>query len=211
VADQRDVEVVPEFGRYPWGEQLVRLVRGRAGRDPPEPDGHPVDVGVHGERGPAHGERKHARGRLGPHPGQREQVRLHRRVVKIVKPVEIEAAFPLLDGREDLLDAARLLVGDAAAANGVGEEVRRCVSYLLPAREPVLELGERPFGVDVRGVLGQHGRDDLVDDRQHRLGDEGALVGAQAPLNRRDVLGERRCHQCLEYHIDVRAGLVCGG
>ena len=66
------------------------------------------------------------------------------------------------------------------------------VRDLLPAGEPRLELGERPLGVDVRGVLRQDGRHDLVDDRQLGLGHERALVGAQPSLHLPDALVARR-------------------
>src|SRR5690349_14551206 len=52
VADHRDVQVVPDVGGHHRLEQPVRPVRGGPGGQPPQPRGHPVDVGVHRERGP---------------------------------------------------------------------------------------------------------------------------------------------------------------
>ncbi len=123
----------------------MRLVRGRVRRNPAEPDGDPVDMGVDREGGPAHREHKHARGRLGPHAGQRKEIGFDRLIVKIVQTAEVEAALPFFDGRENLLDAERLLVRDAPAADGAGDLRRIRVRNLLPGREPVFELRERPF------------------------------------------------------------------
>jgi hypothetical protein len=86
-----------------------------------------------------------------------QQVGFGRRIVKIVQAAEIQAALPMLNGRKDLLDAARLLVGNAAAPDRAGDLLHWCVRYLLPAREPGLKLGERSLGVGVRSVLGQDG------------------------------------------------------
>ena len=57
---------------------------------------------------------------LGPTPGSEREIGLRRRIIEIVQAAEVEAALALLDGGQDLLNAARLLVGDAAAADGVG-------------------------------------------------------------------------------------------
>ena len=71
------------------------------------------------------------------------------------------------------------------------------VRDLLPGGEPLFEPGERPLCVDVRGVLRQDGRHDLVDDRQPRLGHEGALVGPQPSLHLPDALVAGRRHEPL--------------
>src|SRR5262249_25359038 len=184
VRDHRDVQVITTSRRNPRPEQPVCLVRGRAGRDPAESQRHPVHVGVDRERRPPHREREYARGRLRPHAGERNQVAFDGFVIEVMESVEIDAAFLLLDGRENLLNPARLLVGDAAAADGVRDLVNRSVSYLLPAREPVLQPRERTLGVRVGGVLRQDRGDQLIDDRQRRLGDERALVLPQPALHR---------------------------
>jgi hypothetical protein len=149
VCDQREVQVVPDVRRYARGKQLVGLVSVRARWDPAEAGGDAVDVGVDGEGGPAHREDEHARGRLRADAGQGPQVRLGRGVAEIVQAAKIDAALALLDCAQDLLDTAGLLVGDPAAADGVGHVLGRGVENLLPGREPLLEPGERPLGVDV--------------------------------------------------------------
>ena len=58
-----------------------------------------------------------------------------------------------------------------------------------------LQPGERPLGVNVRGVLRQDGRHDLIDDRQLGLGHESTLVGPQPSLHLPDALGARRPHR----------------
>src|SRR5215469_6008012 len=145
VGDQRDVQVVPDRRGHARRENLMRLVRARVRRHPAKPDRDPVDVGVDREGGPAHREHKHARGRLGPHAGQRKKIGFDRRVIKIVQTAEVEPALSFLNGRENLLDTARLLVRDPPAADGAGDLVRVCVRNLFPVREPVFELCERPF------------------------------------------------------------------
>ncbi len=197
VGDHREVQVVPDAGRHPWREEQVRLVRGRVRRDPPQSGGDAMDMGVDGESGPPHGEDEHACGRLGPHSGQREEIGLSRRIIEISQAAEVDAALAFLDGGQDLLDAARLLVGDAAAADRLGHLLDGRVRDLLPGGEPLLQPGERPLGVDVRGVLRQDGRHDLVDDRQPRLGHECALLGPQPLLHLRDGLLAGRRYEPL--------------
>jgi hypothetical protein len=92
--------------------------------DPPKPRGGTVGVRIDGKRGPVHGEGKHARRRLRPPAGQRLDMGFRRRVAKIVQAAETGAALSFLNGRQDLLAAARFLVGDATAAHGAGEELR---------------------------------------------------------------------------------------
>jgi hypothetical protein len=208
VTDHRDVQVVADIGRHHRLEQPVRPVRGGLGRQPPQPRGDPVDMGVHRERGPAQGEGKHTRGRLRAHAGQRLQVGPGCRVVEIMEEAEINAALAFADGGQDLLDAARLLVGDAATADRVGDLPRGRGRHLLPAGEPVLELRERPLRIDVRGVLRQDGGHHLVDDRQHRLGGERALFGAQAALHVPDSDLAGRRHSWMVSVAEREAGSV---
>jgi hypothetical protein len=163
-------------------------------------------MGVDGEGGSPHREDEHARGRLRTHAGQRDEIRLDRRVIQVVQAAEVEATLPLLDGGQDLLDAARLLVGDAAAADGVGNVLRRRVQNLFPMRKSGLELPVRPFRVDVGGVLRQHGRHDLVDDREPRLGGERALPTPQAALHRSDAPCVGHRHVCRSLASTLRRG-----
>lgn len=76
-------------------------------------------VGVNGERGPSHREREHARGCLYPYARQRRQVILGRRIAEVMQAAEVNATLAFADGIEDLLDAARFLAGEAAAADRV--------------------------------------------------------------------------------------------
>ena len=161
--------------------------RGRPRRKPAEPDRDAVDVGVDGEGGPAHGEHEHAGGRLRAHAGQGGEVFLHRGVVEIAEPAQVDPALALPDLAQDPLDPACLLIRDAAAAYDVGERLRRRVEDLLPRGERGLETGERALRIAVRRVLRKHGRDQLVDDGQRRLGDEGPLAAAQQPLYGDDI------------------------
>lgn len=92
---------------------------------------------------------------------------------------EINAPLTFVDGLEDLLDAARFLAGEAAAADRVLNLPDGRVRHLLPGGEPRLEPGERPAGVHAGGVLGQDGAHDLVEDG-HRLPGAGlTLLRAQ--------------------------------
>ncbi len=198
MGDQREVQVVADIRRDARGEQLMCPVRAGARRDPAEPRGDPVHVGVDRERGTAHREDEHAGGGLRAHARKRPQVCLRLGIAEVIEAREVDAALAVIDGGQDLLDAAGLLIGDPAAADGVGHLTGRRVQNLFPGREPLLQPPERPLGVHVRGVLGQHGRDDLVDDREPRLRAERALAGPQPPLHRPDpprigALG-LRCH-----------------
>jgi hypothetical protein len=104
-----------------------------------------------------------------------------------MQAAEVDATLAVLDGGQDSLYTAGLLVGDAAAADRVSYLFGGRVRDLLPGRVSPLELGEGTLGVHVRRVLRQHSRHDLVNDRQHRLGDERVLVGPQPALDRRGV------------------------
>src|SRR5580693_3294453 len=187
VFDKREVQVVPDAGRHGGTEDSVRLFRAGPLWDPAEADGDAVHVGVDGEGGPSHGEDEHAGGRLRADAGQRNKVFLDRLVVEVMQAAEVDPALALTDRGQDLLDPARLLVRDAAAADGVGHLFRWRLQDLAPVRELGFELGERASGVKVGGVLGQHRRDQFVDDRQPRLGHERALAGTQQALDSGDI------------------------
>jgi hypothetical protein len=154
VFDERKVEVVPDAGRDGGTEDTVRRFRAGTRRDPPEPDGNAMHVGIDREGGPSHGEDEHAGGRLRADAGQGGEVFLDRPVVEVVQPAEVDPALTLTYRGQDLLNSARLLVRDAAAAYGVGHLPGGCFQDLLPVRELVFELGECTSGVKVGGVLG---------------------------------------------------------
>jgi enoyl-CoA hydratase/carnithine racemase len=159
VFDKREVEVVPEVGQHFGPEDAMRLVGAGPRREPAESGGDAVHVGIDREGISSHGEDEHAGGRLRADAGQGGEVFLDRLVIEFMQAAEVDPALAVTDRGQDLLDPARLLVRDAAAADGVGDLVHWRVQDLIPVREFGFELGEGTSGVEVGGVLGQHRRD----------------------------------------------------
>ena len=157
------------------GEQRVRLVGGDLLVDDAEPPRDAVHVGVDRHHRPAEREQQHAGGRLGPDAGQRHEVVLRLLVGHPVELAQVGRARPLADRLEDLLDARRLGVGEAAEGDGLLDLLGRRVAGRGPLREPRLERRERALRVHVGGVLAEHGEDELVDRRVARR-EHGAAV-----------------------------------
>ena len=194
VGDHREVQVVPDAGRHPRREEPVALSA-------------VVFAGIH----PAWWRRGGRGCRWGTRPVPwRRRVRTR------------QSSGPLRAGRGDRPQpphrrdhpggrgrcgphAPRWRPGSAGCGAPSGRRCRRsgsprppapgCVRDLLPGGEPLLEPGERPLGVGVRGVLRQDGRHDLVDDRQQRFRHESALLGPQPALHRPDALLAGRPHK----------------
>src|SRR5580693_4443764 len=133
VFDEREVQVVPDAGRHGGTEDAVRLFRAGSLWDPAEADRDAMHVSIDREGGPSHGEDEHAGGRLRADAGQRNKVFLDRPVVEVVQPAEVDPALTLADRGQDLLNPARLLVRDAAGADGVGHLPGGRFQDLLPA------------------------------------------------------------------------------
>lgn len=99
-----------------------------------------------------------------------------------MEAAEVNATLLFTDSIKDLLDAARFLASEAAAADRVLDLPGGRVRGLLPGRELGLEPGECPAGVHVGGVLGQDRAHDLVEDRHRAPGFDLTLLRAQPAL-----------------------------
>jgi hypothetical protein len=186
------VELVAQLGRDPPAQHSMRLLGTSARRDQPESSCNAMNMRVDGKRGTTHREHQHARRGLRPNAGKRLEIGVDLLVGQAGESCEVDGTLALLYGGEDLLDAPRLDVREAAGPNGVRDFFRGRVQDLVPRTEARAQGGEGAPRVDVGGVLGQDRRDEFVDGRERLAGTPVALVPAQAAVERTDASG-RRC------------------
>ena len=112
--------------------------------------------------------------------------------LEVAEPLQVGPAAGR-DARQDGLDARRLLVGQTARAQDIGQRRRIGVAHVLPGREPLAHGGVGPVAVQIARVLAQ--------DRQHQLVD-----GRQAAVARRRAA---RGDEAVEDQFHHDAGRVC--
>jgi hypothetical protein len=82
---------------------------------------------------------------------------------QLFQKVQLDAAALPADVPQRLLDARRLLLGQAGRVNGARNLRDRRIPHLFPRWKPAPQFGERARGLNVGRGLAEHGRDELTD------------------------------------------------
>src|SRR5687768_142561 len=93
---------------------------------------------------------------------------------------QVEGAAPLGDLTQDRLDARRLRVRQATRADGIRDRSGGGPDHSPPRGERGAQALERPFRVDVAGVLGQDGEYELLERVGPARGKELTVAFAEA-------------------------------
>lgn len=151
---------VVQFGRDQFLQERVGLLPGSPCRDQPQPSGHPVDVGVHGEGGAAEGEEKDNRRCLGADAGDGEKpgpCRLQRHIGQKIQG-ELPPFSP--DAPQRLLNARSLGGRQSCRTNCRHQVLQRGVPDDLPGGKSFPQPLVCPVPIQVIGVLGEDGGDE---------------------------------------------------
>lgn len=141
----------------------MRLRRRRSCRQEAEARGRSVHMGVDGECRATERERQDAGGRLWADTRKRHQVTANLLVGRILHPGKVEASFPGPDLAEDREEARGFRVRKTTDPNRPNHvaDPRRC--QRIPARETGPQRLPGSIPVQVGGVLGQDGEDQLIE------------------------------------------------
>ena len=174
VLDQQHVEVELAPVRDAAVQVLVRLVPGRALRDPPEAHRDLPHVRVHGEVRAQEAEHQHAAHGLGPDALESRQLALHLLVGRVAQVFGARRLAALRDeGVQDGADPGHLDLGQPAALHRRLHLPRVRGSHGGPGRERALQVGEGHRARRVGGVLAEDRADERVEHGLARGGGGG--------------------------------------
>jgi hypothetical protein len=185
------MKAVADVGRHGRGELAMSDLRRCTRAHEAQPSGNAVDVGVDRKRRATKREQQHTGRCFRANAGQGTEVGLGVLVAEFLQTIERRYTLARLDLTQDVLDTARLDVGNSPRADRIRYRGGGGIKDRGPGGKARLEACEGPPRVRVRCCLRQNRENEFVERGPARLGPELSVSFPEPAIERANAATRR--------------------